>query len=414
MQRELNPSTGAPSIQGILQSGEELTADTVGIADPDGLTTPNFTYQWIRVDDSDVETLITGATASTYTLTAGDVDHKIKLTVGFTDDASVTSTRTSTATPVVVESGATHRLLWAATIDVGSFENALGENIGYSQGFGAGAVTPSSFSYREGTNSLRVLAYAVDSGFDFIWFLFEQGLSEDHYPRLKMEVAEQHHYAFSDSFAGNELEPGFFAGFQIFILPPEMTPGWLGGETTSIHLLETLNAPPDGAPSIQGTLQVGEELTADTAGIADRDGLTTPNFTYQWIRVDANNENDISGATSATYTLDADDLDKSIRVRVGFTDDEDVTASRSSSATPAVVASGATSKLLWIADLVVAVTDDGFSGFGPGSVGSLNPTMFGIGSATYRILNPCSRRRPAWIGCEPGSWLGRVKQLDLR
>ena len=387
LQSRLNlPPTGAPSIQGILQQGEELTADTVGIADPDGLSTPNFTYQWIRVDDSDVETPISGATSSTYTLTTDDVEHKFKLKIDFSDDAGNAESLTSAATPVVVESGATHRLLWAATIDVESFEDSEGENFGYSQGSGAGAVTPSSFRYREGTLSLRQLAYTVTAGLDFFWFKFDRGLSLDHYSKLTMVIAEQHHYTFSDTFPGDELEPGLYASFSLFITPPEMTPGWLGGETTSIHLLETLNAPPEGAPSIQGILQVGEELTADTAGIVDPDGLTTPNFTYQWIRVDANNnENDISDATSATYTLVDDDLGNSIKVRVGFTDDENETASLTSSATPAVVASGAASKLLWIADLAVAEADTGFAGFGPGSVGSLNPTMFGIGSATYRI-----------------------------
>ena len=38
-----------------------------------------------------------------------------------------------------------------------------------------------------------------------------------------------------------------------------------------------------GAPTITGTVQVGETLTADTSGIADTDGLTSVSYSYQWV-----------------------------------------------------------------------------------------------------------------------------------
>ena len=76
-----------------------------------------------------------------------------------------------------------------------------------------------------------------------------------------------------------------------------------------------------GAPTITGTAQVGQTLTAVTTGIMDADGLTSPTYTYQWIRVNGT-EADIAGANSSTYTLDAADLDKTIRVKVSFDDDE--------------------------------------------------------------------------------------------
>ena len=76
-----------------------------------------------------------------------------------------------------------------------------------------------------------------------------------------------------------------------------------------------------GAPTITGTAQVGQTLTAVTTGIMDADGLTSPTYTYQWIRVNGT-EADIAGANSSTYTLDDADLDKTIRVKVSFDDDE--------------------------------------------------------------------------------------------
>ena len=79
------------------------------------------------------------------------------------------------------------------------------------------------------------------------------------------------------------------------------------------------NTPAAGAPTISGTAQVGETLTADTSGITDADGLVNATFSYQWLADDAA----IAGATGSTYTLADTDEGKAIKVRVSFTDDAD-------------------------------------------------------------------------------------------
>ena len=76
-----------------------------------------------------------------------------------------------------------------------------------------------------------------------------------------------------------------------------------------------------GAPTISGTPAVSQTLTADTSGISDPDGLTNVSYSYQWIRVDGNDETDIAGADSSAYTLVDDDEGKSVKVRVDFQDD---------------------------------------------------------------------------------------------
>ena len=72
-----------------------------------------------------------------------------------------------------------------------------------------------------------------------------------------------------------------------------------------------------GAPTISGTAQVGQTLTASTTGISDADGLTNPSYSYQWLADDT----EIDGATSSTYTVQSTDNGKVIKVRVTFTDD---------------------------------------------------------------------------------------------
>ena len=96
------------------------------------------------------------------------------------------------------------------------------------------------------------------------------------------------------------------------------------------------NSPATGLPTISGTAQVGETLTADTSGIADAYGLTNATFTYQWL---GSRDTEIQGATNATYTLVADDEGKTIKVRVSFTDDRGNNETLTSAATPAVEAS---------------------------------------------------------------------------
>ena len=89
-----------------------------------------------------------------------------------------------------------------------------------------------------------------------------------------------------------------------------------------------------GAPAISGTAQVGETLTANTSGIADADGLSNVQYEYQWLADD----DEIAGATNATYTLTDSEESKAITVQVSFTDDEGNEETLTSTATDAVSA----------------------------------------------------------------------------
>ena len=113
------------------------------------------------------------------------------------------------------------------------------------------------------------------------------------------------------------------------------------------------NNPATGAPSISGTLQVGQRLTASPGTIADADGLTNATYSYLWIRVDSsNNENDILNAAGSTYLLNSADEDHRIKVRASFDDDLDNPEARTSSATGVVQAAPKPS--LNVADVTVS------------------------------------------------------------
>ena len=116
-----------------------------------------------------------------------------------------------------------------------------------------------------------------------------------------------------------------------------------GAEATSAEVTpSTANTPATGAPEITGTAQVGVKLTAAQGTMADVEGLPTfpADFTFQWVRVDADgtsNPDDITGATSDTYTPVAADEGKKIKVRVSF---EDNAGNPETLTSPAYPASG--------------------------------------------------------------------------
>lgn len=86
------------------------------------------------------------------------------------------------------------------------------------------------------------------------------------------------------------------------------------------------NSAPTGDVVITGTVADGATLTVDTSNLVDADGIDPATITYQW-QVDTI---DVTGANSATYTVKAADVGKSITVQFSYTDnggtDETVTS----------------------------------------------------------------------------------------
>ena len=122
-----NPATGGPTISGMAEVGETLTADTSGIADADGLDA-TYTYQWVA-NDGTTDTDISGATDATYTLVADDEGQTIKVRVIVTDDLGNETTLTSVATDAVVaapqpDSPATGQPTISGTAQVGEMLTA--------------------------------------------------------------------------------------------------------------------------------------------------------------------------------------------------------------------------------------------------------------------------------------------------
>ena len=370
---ENSPATGAPTIHGTVRVGMTLTAYGNRINDADGLTNVSYSYQWVS-NDGNADTDIDGATGSTYELSDSDVGKAIKVRVSFTDDEGNGESLTTAATSQVkdrLNRPATGLPTIIGTVQVGETLTADTSRIADEDGLAnvtfkyewladdaviAGANDSSYIlpdSDRERAVRVRV-SFTDDRGFDESLTSNPVGVADRPYEltasvldggvvltwkrpagfvylhdyqilRNRPELGEAEPIVYVDTgtsettHTDTDVEPGvlyvyrvkaanFFARLSKASDPVEI-------RTTASTPVE--NSPATGQPTISGTLQVGETLTADTGGIEDADGLNKVSYSYQWLAGDM----EIAGVTSASYTLGASDLNKSIKVRVDFTDD---------------------------------------------------------------------------------------------
>ena len=296
-------ATGGPTISGTTTVGETITADTSGISDADGLTSVSYTYQWISNDgtaDSDIQ----DATSSSYTLVSGDVGNTIKMKVSFTDDNGNEETLTSAATAEVEQATAQH-------------SSGNSEATGSPRISGTAKVGQTLTADTSGigdTDGLTSVSYRY------------QWVRNDGTTDADIQNATGASYTLVDADEGNTIK------VKVSFEDDDGNDETLTSAATTAVIAANTSA--TGAPTISGTVRVGETLTAATTGITDSDGLTNATFTYQWLADDT----DISGATTSSYALIAADEGKAIKVQVSFTDDAGNAESLTSAASAAVIA----------------------------------------------------------------------------
>ena len=332
-------ATGSPVITGTVQVGETLSVDTSGISDRNGIDRSALTYQWISNDGTE-DTDIQDATGSTYILAVADEGKTIKVRVSFTDESLYEESRTSEPTATVA-SGQTssQRSLQqtspAPTIkgspalsDPGSdYEWTPGETVQVTLTFSEEVNVDTtdgkpSIGIQLGGSLDRSASYASGSGTTKL--VFSHTLTDDDGRHSSMFVPENS-LTLNDGTITSASSGG------------DAALGHTGAARASLAVAAIPNSAATGAPTISGTAQVGQMLTASTSDISDSDGLANAIFTYRWIANDGTEDTDIQNATGSTYTVGADDEGKTIKVRVSFTDDGGNQETRTSAVTVAVV-----------------------------------------------------------------------------
>ncbi len=311
-----DPATGEPVITGTLRVDQTLGVDTSGIADPDGLPdVVSYEYQWIRVDGVS-ETDIRHGYRSTYTLVAADVGKKLKIRVDFRDGTGSRHSRTSSESAEVAETAANT----APTAAPGKVATA--EDTVY-------VFTAADFNFSDADDSDELVGVKIES-LPAVGKLTLDAASvsiSQVVPRVDIDGGKLRFAPVADA-SGDA-----YASFDFRVRD------W-ADESESSYLMTidvaAQDDDPTGLPVVVGTVRVGQTLTVDTGGIADADGLTSPDFSYQWIRVEGLIDTDIEGETGTGYTPVAEDLGNRLRVRVSFADDGGGTETLTSDTTAVV------------------------------------------------------------------------------
>ena len=301
-----DPATGAPTISGTAQVGQMLTASTGDIADPDGVPSA-FTYQWKRyaADRITFEADI-GTDSMTYTLTASEEGKKVLVEVSFTDNGGssegplTSALYPSTQSQTVDPNNPPTASDGTVTTNEDTSYTFAADEFGYSDADGD-ALASVKIIELPATGALTLNGTAITS------VVLPQTVTATELTGGGLKYAPP----------ANANGTGY-ASFKFKV--NDGTADSASEYFITINLT-AVNDPATGTPTISGTAQVGQMLTASTGDIADPDGVPSA-FTYQWKRYAADRitfEADI-GTDSMTYTLTASEEGKKVLVEVSFTD----------------------------------------------------------------------------------------------
>jgi Ca2+-binding RTX toxin-like protein len=264
--------TGAVTLGGTPTEAQLLTASAAALADADGLGALH--YQWQR-DAGGGFAAVAGATAATYLLGSADVGDKLRVVVSYTDGHGTAESVTS-----------------AATAAIAPINHAP-----------SGGVAIAGSATEDQTLSANTASLADADGLGALHYQWQRDLGAG----FVTVGADQASYVLGDADVGGKFRVAIRYtdghGFAEQVVSP-MTAA-----------VANVNDAPTGGVSI--TVISPQHLTADTAGLADADGLGTLHF--QWQR-DSGGGFVAVGADQASYKLGAGDAASTLRLAVGYTD----------------------------------------------------------------------------------------------
>ncbi|MFZ4112268.1 MAG: beta strand repeat-containing protein [Ilumatobacteraceae bacterium] len=265
----------SPAITGTAQTGQTLT---VSNGNWDNRAT-SYTYQWKRSASSNGSYVdISGAINATYVVTAGDVGYFVRAVVAGVNPGGSSSGAVSAATAIVIDLTPT---IASASVITGTAQN--GQTLSASNG--TWNNRPLSFTYQWKRSTTVSGTYSDIVG------------------------------AASSTVVLAEGDVGYF--YKVVVTASNS--GGTSASSTSAATSAVLDIAPvnTGAPSITGTAQVNETLSASRGTWAS----SPTAYTYQWKRASSasGSYSNIDGETSGSYSVTSDDVGKFIKVAVTAT-----------------------------------------------------------------------------------------------
>jgi lysophospholipase L1-like esterase len=260
-------NTGLPTISGLAQEGQTLTAGPGTWTD-----SPTYAYQWLRCDSVGGNCLPVGAGGTTYVLGSGDVGARMRAEVTATNGAGSASA-TSNATGIVTQAPPAN----TAAPEVSGTPQE-GETLEATNGTWTDSPTSFSYQWRRcdgfGGSCVNI---AGATGPSHVLGSGDVGF------RLRVRVAATN----SGGSGTAESDP-----------------------TAAVTALPPVNNQP---PAVSGTAQEDQTLNA-TSGTWSGSN----NYAYQWLRCNGSGGAcaPIGGQTGTSYQLTGDDVDSRIRIQV--------------------------------------------------------------------------------------------------
>jgi hypothetical protein len=270
-------NTSPPAISGTAQEAQTLSAD---VGSWSGTAPISYASQWRRCDSAGASCAdIAGATGSTYALVTGDVGSTIRVVVTASNSAG-SSSASSAATGVVTAAAvAPSNTVLPSISGTAQEAQTLSADVGSWSG-----TAPISYASQwrrcdAGGASCADIGGATGSTYTLV--------ASDVGSTIRVVVT-------GSNSAGSSSASSAATGV--------VTAAAVAPSNTS-------------APSISGTTQVGQTLSAD---VGSWSGTAPISYVYQWRRCDSGGAScaDIAGATGSTYTLVTADGGSTIRVVV--------------------------------------------------------------------------------------------------
>jgi type II secretory pathway pseudopilin PulG len=288
-------ATQAPQLSGTFREGQQVS---VSQGSWSSSATVTYSYQWqLSTDGGQNWANIAAATNATYTLSSTDGGNKIRAGViasneggsatAFSSASNAIDFNAPTSTGLPVISGTTTQGQTLTTTN-GSWNSTLTAT--YSYQWQRSTTVGGVWATIAGATSQTYTLQAADVGFS-----------------LRVTVTAQNS-------AGSDNATSAQSNVVAALPPQNTTP-----------------------PSISGSAQEAQLLTAATGSWSS---ATSPAYSYQWQRCDAAGANcaNIATATNQSYTLQAADVDQTVRVVVTATSSVGSTSANSAATNVVVVA----------------------------------------------------------------------------
>ncbi|CAN5376283.1 VCBS domain-containing protein [soil metagenome] len=381
-----DPHTGGAAISGTAAQDQVLTAVST-LADVDGLGPLH--YQWQHDVGSGYVNV--GADQPTYTLGAGDVGGVVRVVIAYTDGQGFAESATSAGTPAITNvnhsptggvsiSGATteNQVLTAVTASLADADGLGTLHYQWTRGVGPGTVNVGTdqATYTLGDADVGKLigvkvSYTDQHGtaeqVSVVGTSFIAGVNDPHTggAAITGTATEDQvltavstladadglgalHYQWQHNVGSGYVNAGTdqstytlgdadVGGTVRVVISYTDGQGFAESATSAgTAAIANLNDPHTGGVSITGAATQNQVLTANTATLADADGLGT--LHYQWQRDSGSGFANV-GADQSTYTLGAGDVGGVMRVVTSYVDQQGTAESATSAATAAIIAS---------------------------------------------------------------------------